>query len=497
MKRQISFLFYLISIVFFPLFVAAQSPISEAELVSYAPTLAKAPSQANAAEPVAAADSYTVPQSFYDSQSTSAATPPSTTVSPTPSAEPVTAQNTPLPEKSTVPASAPADPVPEVEASANTTTSELVINPPVEPELHAGSPFQSAGYDGGFFIKDQAGKFGFTMNGRIQPRYAFNLAEDIEDKHSFIVRRVTFVWGGFIINPKLTWEFVFIPMATPPIGEAIVTYTFMPEFALTAGYVTIPTVHSNMESSGKLIILDSSLAENKFGVGDSVGLLATGTIGKFYYAGGVFNGAATDLSKNENTELAYGLQLGYNILGAYGSGEADVGDSPTPNWVFDVAGNFHHEETGTQAKVIHGGAFTGLKWQGFAMQLEGNVRYIDPDQFTREQVDVGYTAKAAYFLVPKKFEVALRHSALLDDINDVGINQNMTAGNIGALGGQHIAVDVNGDSDNEYEFSGGLNYYFVGHTVKLQAQYSYIIDGIPGADNRVYHVGILQGQVGF
>lgn len=492
MKRQTLFLSYLASITLFPFFVAAQSPISEVELVSYAPTLAKAPSQANAAEP-AAAETYTVPQSFFDSQGTSSGATP--TASPTPSATPVAAKApVPMPEQSTVPAAIP-EPVPE--PSVNTTSSALVINPPVEPEPHAGSPFQSAGYDGGFFIKDKDGKFGFTMNGRIQPRYAFNLAEDIEDKHSFIVRRITFVWGGFIIDPKLTWEFVFIPAATPPIGEAIVTYTFMPEFALTAGYVTIPTVHSNMESSGKLIILDSSLAENKFGVGDSVGLLATGTIGKLYYAGGVFNGAATDLSRNENTELAYGLQLGYNILGMYGSGEADVGDSPTPNWVFDVAGNFHHEETGTQAKVVHGGAFTGLKWQGFAMQLEGNVRYIDPDQFTREQVDVGYTAKAAYFLVPKKFEIALRHSALLDDINDVGINQNMTAGNIGALGGQHIAVDVNGDSDNEYEFSGGLNYYFVGHTIKMQAQYSYIIDGIPGADNRVYHVGILQGQVGF
>jgi hypothetical protein len=405
-------------------------------------------------------------------------------------------------EASSAPAPAP-EPVPVVAEAAPQPTPEPVPNystpaaPAPTPAPEAAASADVAGYDGGFFLKSRDGKYSWALNGRIQPRFAANIAEDIEDKYSFTVRRVLLVMSGTVVDPKLTYEIVMMPAVTPILVGAALGYAFMPEFNMSVGYQTIPTAHTALESSGKFQLVDSSLPTLKFNVGDSVGLLFSGTIGKFYYASGIFNGAATDLARNQNNEMAYGLQLVYNVVGAYGSHESDLKDSQEPNWVIDLSGNYHHEESGTQAKVIHGAVFTGLKWHGLGLLLEGNIRYTDPDEFTREQVDLGYTMQAGYFVIPTKLEIAARHSALLDDVNDIGINQNMTAGNIGGLDGPHIGVDVGGDSDNEYEFSGAISYYFVGNSIKLQAQYSYILDGIPGPDDETYHVGIIQGQVGF
>lgn len=493
------------------------------------------PSEQAAAAP-AGDPGYTIPESFYESQNEGGGAVPAASSQASPAVKgesgrkkgkgwrpkkrassSAPAEVAAVPEPAPEPAPAPMQvvteptPVPEPAPVVVQSAPEPAPTPVPEPMPNYSSPpapapvpepapasTALAGYDGGFFIKSADGKFSWNLVGRIQPRFSANVAEDLEDKYSFTVRRVLLVMYGNAVDPKLSYEIVMMPAVTPILVGATLGYSFMPEFNGLIGYHTIPSTHTAMESSGKFQLVDSSLATSKFGLGDSVGVTFNGAIGPhFAYNAGIFNGAATDLAKNQNNEMAYGLQLMFNVFGAYGGGESDLKDSQEPNWLIELDGNYHHEESGTQAKVIHGALFTGLKWHGLGLLAEGNIRYIDPDEFTREQIDMGYTLQAGYFLIPTKLEIAARHSALLDDTNDVGINQNMTAGNIGGLDGPHIGVDVGGDSDNEYEFSGAITYYFAGNNAKIQAQYSYVLDGIPGPDDETYHIGIIQGQVGF
>lgn len=106
--------------------------------------------------------------------------------------------------------------------------------------------------------------------------------------------------------------------------------------------------------------------------------------------------------------------------------------------------------------------------------------------------------QVSYFLIPKKLELGARASFLFDDLTDVGVNLNMGGNNITRLGNPALkGGDVNGDSDNEQEYTLGANYYFNGFNAKLQAQYTMFVDGIVGPDDLVNHIGLLQLQVNF
>lgn len=418
--------------------------------------------------------SYTLPQSFYESQDS----------------VPSSANSAQNQEEEKLPPSPTETALPPV-------AEEEVTTPTITPEPEPAPALVTSGYDGGFFIKDRDGKFSLGINGRMQFRYSYAMVEDVEDKHSFLMRRAFLYFNGHVFDPNLTWDLIIYPLAAPAFVYGTINYKFMDELKVSMGLDTVMYSHLNHESSGKLQILAKALPVLRYHLGDSMGIWLTGDIGRFFYATGVFNGNDTFTSQNANQELLYALRVGYNVFGNWSGGEGDLKNTESPAMMIETAAAFHHEETDTQAKVLNGTVYAGFKYRGFSLNTQGFYRYTDPDQFTREQVDLGYVVSAGYFFIPERFEIAARHSALLDDINDVGVNLNMRSGNISALGGDWSGVDVDGDSDNEYEYSLGLNYYFHKYNVVLQGQYSFIMDGIPGADDRVSHIGMMQMQVGF
>ena len=110
---------------------------------------------------------------------------------------------------------------------------------------------------------------------------------------------------------------------------------------------------------------------------------------------------------------------------------------------------------------------------------------------------MGFKVEASYFVVPKKLELALRGAVIFDDLTDSYLNILTQTPGDNALSGNLGGGDVDGDSANEWEGSMCLGYYFSGKNAKLQAEYKMTLDGIDGPDDRVYHVGMIQAQLGF
>lgn len=353
----------------------------------------------------------------------------------------------------------------------------------------------SAGYNGGFFIKSKDDQFKIKFNGRFQVRYAYNAAEDIDDGHTFILRRGLFMVSGNAYGKKINY---FTAYSNGALDSFDVGYTFNNWFAVHAvGGDVHALIAEVSDSSGKLSFISKSLVANRYTIGGSLGMYITGGSDRFGYEAKIFNGIDTGLAANSNNELAYSGRLVWNAFGQMSSGQADFAGSEKPALSLGLGAVFGHYETNTQARLFASGADIRFKFKGLALYAAAVYRQTDLDRYTRAQNDYGVVAQTSYFLIPKKLELAARASALFDDTTNAGVNIAMGAGDITRLGGELSGGDVGGDSDDEYEYSAALSYYAFDYNLKIQAQYSFVIDGILGPDERTNHIGLVQAMVAF
>lgn len=451
------------------------------------------------------ATSYTLPESYYNSINQSG-----TNVA-TNSAAPETAVTEPAPTQVsgadvTAPPTVVGQPIPEDKSSTSYVLNQIgVLRAEIdEIKANSGKPDagQLAGYAGGFFIQDKDAKFKLNIGGRFQGRYGAIFAEDIQDVHSFQVRRVLMWFTGNAFDSKVLYGFILALNKPGPFVAGEIAYVFGD--VLTAHLYADTTFvgFGTAQSSGKQQFISSAIADDRFNVGDSVGISLDGAIGKFYYYGAVYNGYATDLSLNANNELGFAGRLQYNILNTLSPGESDLVYSEKPGLAMGITGGYTNLEDGTQARLIVGTADAEFKYKGLTIRGEGMWRQTDPDQFTRAQYDVGFVGAVGYFVLPKKLEIVARASALIDDLTDAGVNLNMascTSTGMKFSGScAYQGDDIDGDSDNEWQYSGAINYYpFGSYNLKMQGEYTFVIDGIPGPDDRANHIVLVQAQVGF
>ncbi|MBU0505054.1 MAG: hypothetical protein ABII18_13435 [bacterium] len=358
---------------------------------------------------------------------------------------------------------------------------------------------KTAGYDGGFFIRNEENTFKMSINGKLQVRYSFNIAEDFEDGHTFVIRRANISFSGHAFTEKLGYFLLFNLGGANSLLVADLSYDFHKAFGVHLGRMGLSVTNIQDDSSSKLMFVTAPLAASRF---DSVGLpvqiLFSGAIDFFSYNFTITNGLGTSYDGNLNNEMAYAARFDFRVVGEMSSGQGDYANSEKPAFTVGLGGVYGHEDTGSQTRHIVAAGDFRFKYKGFALLGAGYYRQQDPDMFTRAQTDIGAELMAGYFLIPQKLELAIRGAALFDDITDSGLNLGLatdgdTRLNDPSLGGG----DVDGDAFNEYEGSIAMGYYFEGFNVKIQAQYSFFLDGIAGPDDRIYHVGMLQLHMHF
>lgn len=367
--------------------------------------------------------------------------------------------------------------------------------------------FADAGWDNGFYIKSDDGHFKMNVGGRLQMQEVVqkrsatentpgNVARTAPNNFSdtFKIRRARVQTTGTLFE-KLDW-FTVINTGTAAAGattftttwQAGFTYNFADYFRVSSGMVQLPMDRLGEGSSSWLLgiepplvatqedgLKDRTIARASFGLPFDLGIRFDGDVGPhFSYAIGIGNGSG-DRSLNTNNELSYGFRGMINILGKADYPEPDFAWSEKPNLSIGFGTGFEDEDAAdanvasiTRKWSWSASGDVAFRYRGFSLNSEIYHRILKLDGISVEDTnrdrklrDVGYYANAGYFMVPKKLELMLTASQIFRE----------------------------GPDNNANEFGGGLNWYIKQNKVKMQLDYTNVLDydEVPGLNNATYH----------
>ncbi len=392
--------------------------------------------------------------------------------------------------------------------SAQKPTVDEPGNKPIPPvETAASAPASwpqkfEAGWKKGLYFENKEKTFSLKFRIKAQPQFYYqvnsNKKADTPDSVSFRMRRLELSWEGTGFTRNLDYKFQIDPTTSnldELLQEAWLDYRFQNPLRVQFGQFKVPYNRQHITSSGRLQLVDRSLASDAFrfnGINSSttstttcnvagtpvlcpagtansttvttttnnprpftydLGLMLHGDAwdNKLEYYAGVFNNAGFN-RVDTNADFLYLGRLVWNPIGQYGYQEADVNYSEHPAITVAASGGYMKQQI-TLTQYAQAGFELGAKYRGFSFQGEGYYRNNNP-RFKKDYNDAGYYAQAGY-LFKKRYEVAGRVSQVF-------------------LGGQGSNNTFGALPNNKSEFTGGFNYYIFQHDLKLQADYSYL-----------------------
>jgi phosphate-selective porin OprO and OprP len=402
-------------------------------------------------------------------------------------------------------APAPTEPPPPVPAPVDTAPPPTTGDPPpAEPKPEEQKP-ANVGYDKGFFIKSDDGKYSLKITGRVQPFYNLLRTETPANKNVanfFEIRRARLVLEGNIHTKKLLYKM------QSDFGKGYVTLKdFHADVELTkdvwlrAGQWKRPFSRQQINSSGRLEIADRSITDRAFGAGRDIGVAIRNDYEKspdLEWIVGVFNGTGdaaaltsttmidpmtgaatttTGLPTNVPKEFKPAVigRVGINRGGLKGYSEADLEGGPlrfgaaASVW---LEGDYDENDQSNQKVEVDG----VVKVEG--LSLSGGVYYMTEQDgesvsdFTASLL--GFHAQAGYFLVPKHWQAVGRFGLITDQNRPDGVDKTLR---------------------DQQEISVGGNYYGFGHDAKLVAAVRFTKIGEAGyGDNILFELG---ANIGF
>lgn len=320
------------------------------------------------------------------------------------------------------------------------------------------------------------------ISARVQARFTYTGLEQTSDTETFAIQRGKIAIDGFTLDKLIKYKFQ-MNMATrnratttsvctnaactataaavttestsglPQLEDFWVDYVPKEYVGLRVGQFKVPFLMQQLTSSGRQQFVDRSLATGFFDFGYDLGAALHGDLfeRKLNYSVFVMNGDGVN-TINRNQSVLAGARFEVPLLGEYKASESDVDNSQEQNLGFGVAyafnqglGSFANGSIPADTKTSHGTFDLGYKFKGFSFQGAGMLQRTHGEN---ELTNWGYNAQVGYFLVPKTFEVALR--------TDAAIFSNAIR--------------------NQYEHAVALNYFIKGHGIKLQTDYSLIMN---------------------
>ena len=336
-----------------------------------------------------------------------------------------------------------------------------------------------SGYEGGFYVNNDEDSFRLTLNGRVQNQLYWQDRKDTTNTISFRLRRAMLgvhskihdkgFLGFWILHTTASVE--NNTFATAQFTGAVGGIEIMPAFVITAGMVGLPLSFINEVSSAwitlpefpEVVTRDDTLSaitplRSSFGTPDGLGINFSGSFWKWFYSLSVVNSAESNYALQTNTmAMSYGFRTGWNILDPVPGKLTDFECSEKPKLTLSIGTTY---QGGRQDATVGVNPATikylwtsslgiAFRWAGFALTTEGFYRKTritglgDAVWARPKLTDIGYYANAAYYIIPKKFEIA-------------------------AQAGQSIRQ---GPANDSWEMGGGFNYYIFDNNLKLQLAY--------------------------
>jgi len=221
---------------------------------------------------------------------------------------------------------------------------------------------------------------------------------------------------------------------------------------------------------------DRSLPAQAYNLGRQQGLAGMLDLmdGRLKLGAGIFNGGSTGEGENlpgNDTNHTGVVNASFDVIGTMDRGsEGDVNQTENLAWDIGAAYGFTEDDyaaTETFAadtfKVHLVSVDTGVKVKGFSLQGEYFWQDVDSDLSGETVSDNGAYVQAGYFIMPKKWEVAVRWGLVSCDEES------------------QYALCTGVDDYNEA--AAAINYYIMGHSLKAGLNYSIInVDPNTGED---------------
>lgn len=343
----------------------------------------------------------------------------------------------------------------------------------------------------GFVFTSPDERFQLNLGGQIQVQYENDHYEvpATADVSQFNLRRVKTLLSGYAFTKDLTFNagYNWTQLASSPnkaVESVNVKYRLLDEAQIMIGQEKIQYSRQWITSNTAQQFVDGSFVRNAFHLGWDTGVNLHGDImkGLVTYDAGFFGGAGQN-TKNKSNDNAYNFRLAVNPLGNMKYAEGDLEYSVNPlvsvgasyylntlkktvagtgaaattaienngsSFVTDANGwlgkAVKNKTFGTTAEKIDVDAFetdAAFKWRGASLQGEYFWARGVGQVSQKQVIAQGAYLQGGYFLIPKRLELALRY-AWLDPNRNVG-------------------------NDMLSELQGGINYFFYGNNLKIQA----------------------------
>lgn len=343
----------------------------------------------------------------------------------------------------------------------------------------------------GFTFTSPDARFQLSLGGRGQFQYQYLDRDDVNGAANEVslwrIRRFKVYMGGYAFTKNLTYR-VQADLAksgtAQMLDDAWINYRFIEEAQLQAGQFKMPFARGELTSDGALQFVDRANAVDSFKPSYDIGAMAQGKIagGMLVWNAGLFNGTGQSGTRTTNSG-AWAARFMFSPFGEMPYSEADLGNTKNPllslganyfantlkrngnatfldtttstppyagtaGWLGKAAANNAIFDNTERVDVGTYGFDAAFKWRGFSAQGEYFGGKAEGQNSGRSDHSRGYYAQAGYFLLPKHLEVAARYSS----------------------------VDPNRDKprDLQVEVTGCVSYYFEGHNLKVQGDYTNI-----------------------
>lgn len=329
------------------------------------------------------------------------------------------------------------------------------------------------GYDKGAYIKTRDDRYALKLGVRLQPWFLYQDSEGGDDSTTFRLRRARFVASGNAFYPWLTY-FTQITLENvrtedgASLRDGYITASYLDWLTFEVGQFKVPYNREFITSGFSLQLIERSIANDLFFLGRDIGLQVSGQQigGVLEYRLGVFNGSGANQS-NVDDQYMWAGRLVWTPFGPYPYSQAALDHPNSPRLALGVGGAYLPKLKPGERKKLAGPLGNtdivsvesdvqqlvgdlALKYKGFSLEAGYLFRNIDPRESTPygDQDADGYYVQAGYFIIPQHLELAARYSFAEPD------------------NPQKV------DNNKREQTTFGLSYYFFGHRLKTQFNYS-------------------------
>lgn len=353
----------------------------------------------------------------------------------------------------------------------------------VAVEAEAEEPLPLAGYEKGFFIRDPDDLFLLRIGARVQARFTYEALDQQEtDEINISIPRARVALSGHALTKNLGYKFqADFGKGSVALKDFYLDYGIVPKaLHVRAGQFKRPFSRQQLNSSGRLELVDRAITDKAFGAGRDIGLMFHDRPTKsptFEYALGVFNGSGDK----------GGLGGDVVVDPETGEGEIESGkfnnvpDRLHPMLVARVGYNYGKKPKMYREADLEGGPFR------FGIGASGIVDWdVDNDDDGNLRGEVDYMVKLHGFSTTGALYVASAQDG--DGFGDQAYDAygfHFQAGYVieemfqPAFRYASVRPDEGGD---QQEIGGGLSLYLIGHKLKVQTDGFAMVTAVEGGD---------------